>query len=117
VDHSPRQIGKSNYRWTTLVNHALDLITGFTTLPLRVATFIGFALCGFGGVVLVYVVGRTLISGSSVPGFPFLASLISIFSGAQMCALGIIGEYLARMHSRSMGIPSSVIREKVGMDE
>jgi len=117
VDHAPRRIGTSNYRLGTLINHAMNLITGFTTLPLRVATLIGFALCGFGGVVLIYVVSRTLIFGSTVPGFPFLASLISIFSGAQMCALGIIGEYLARMHSRSMGTPSSVIREKIGMEE
>jgi undecaprenyl-phosphate 4-deoxy-4-formamido-L-arabinose transferase len=114
VAHAPRRMGTSNYRLSTLITHAMNLITGFTTLPLRVATFIGFALCGFGGVVLVYVVGRTLLFGSTVPGFPFLASLISIFSGAQMCALGIIGEYLARMHSRSMGMPSAVIRESIG---
>jgi glycosyltransferase involved in cell wall biosynthesis len=116
VRHEARQIGESNYTLGKLTVHALNLITGFTTLPLRIATFIGFTFCLFGGGVLLYVLGRYLAQGSSVPGFPFLASLISIFSGAQLCALGIIGEYLARMHSRSMGIPSAVVREQIGWD-
>jgi glycosyltransferase involved in cell wall biosynthesis len=116
VQHAPREIGQSNYTLGKLVNHAVNLITGFTTLPLRIATLIGFAFCLFGGGVLVFVIWRYLIYGSTVPGFPFLASLISIFSGAQLCALGIIGEYLARMHCRSMGIPSAVVREQIGWE-
>jgi glycosyltransferase involved in cell wall biosynthesis len=116
VEHAPRQLGESNYTFAKLVSHAINLITGFTTLPLRIATFIGFAFCLFGGGVLVFVVWKYWINGSVVPGFPFLASLISIFSGAQLCALGIIGEYLARMHCRSMGIPSAVVREQIGWE-
>jgi len=116
VRHEARTIGQSNYTLRKLVVHAMNLITGFSTLPLRIATFIGFAFCFFGGCVLVYVLARYLAQGSSVPGFPFLASVVSIFSGAQLCALGIIGEYLARMHSRSMGIPSAVVRERIGWD-
>lgn len=116
VRHEARRIGESNYTLGKLIVHALNLITGFTTLPLRIATFIGFAFCLFGGGVLAFVAWRYLTQGNSVPGFPFLASLISIFSGAQLCALGIIGEYLARMHSRSMGIPSAVVREQIGWD-
>lgn len=117
VQHAPRQLGESNYTFGKLVSHAMNLITGFTTLPLRVATFIGFAFCFFGGGLLAFVLWRYWIYGSTVPGFSFLASLISIFSGAQLCALGIIGEYLARMHCRSMGIPSAVVREQIGWDE
>ena len=49
--------------------------------------------------------------GGSVPGFPFLASIIALFSGAQLFALGIMGEYLARMHFRMMERPSYVVRE------
>jgi glycosyltransferase involved in cell wall biosynthesis len=116
VQHAPREFGESNYTFAKLVSHAVNLITGFTTLPLRIATFIGFAFCLFGGCVLVFVIGRYWAYGDSVPGFPFLASLISLFSGAQLCALGIIGEYLGRMHCRSMGIPSAVVREQIGWD-
>jgi undecaprenyl-phosphate 4-deoxy-4-formamido-L-arabinose transferase len=62
--------------------------------------------------VLVYVVGRYLIQGGSVPGFPFLASIIAIFSGVQLFALGIMGEYLARMHFRLMDRPPYVIESQ-----
>jgi len=74
----------------------------------------GFAFGLFGLLVLTYVVGRYIIQGGSVPGFPFLASIIAIFSGVQLFALGIIGEYLARIHFRIMDKPSYVIREVAG---
>ena len=72
----------------------------------------GFLFAVFGIFVLIYVVGRFLIQGGSVPGFPFLASTIAIFSGVQLFALGIIGEYLARMHFRLMDRPPYVVAEK-----
>ena len=105
VQHSPRKIGKSNYTFVKLVRHAMTMMTGFSVVPLRFASLMGFLFTFFGFGVLVYVVGRYLISGSSVAGFPFLASIIAIFSGAQLFALGIIGEYLARMHFRMLDKP------------
>ena len=59
---------------------------------------------------MAWVVVRYLIEGTVVPGFPFLASIIAIFSGVQLFALGIIGEYLARMHYRMMDRPSYAVR-------
>ncbi|MGH7495039.1 MAG: glycosyltransferase family 2 protein [bacterium] len=114
VRHDPRRDGVSNYTFGKLVTHALNMMTGFSTMPLQIASWIGFAFTFFGVGVLIYVVGRFLWEGGSVPGFSFLASVIALFSGAQLFALGIIGEYLARMHFRSMGRPSSVVRETVG---
>lgn len=102
VRHAPRTIGVSGYNLRKLFTHSMNMMTGFSSLPLRAATFVGFGFTLFGLVVLAYVVGRYLIQGSSVPGFPFLASMIAIFSGAQLFALGIMGEYLARMHFRIM---------------
>jgi len=110
VHHHSRQAGESSYTFRKLVVHALNMMTGFSTLPLQFASLLGFAFTLFGVVVFLYVIGRYLIQGSSVPGFPFLASLIAIFSGAQLFALGIIGEYLARMHFRTMEKPPYVIR-------
>lgn len=112
VPHAPRPYGRSNYTLRKLITHALNMMTGFSIVPLQIATLIGFTLTVFGLLVLVYVIGRLLFE-ASVPGFPFLASIIAIFSGAQLFALGIIGEYLARMHIRIMGQPSSVVREAV----
>jgi glycosyltransferase involved in cell wall biosynthesis len=109
IEHAPRQTGQSNYTFRKLTTHALNMITGFSILPLQVASLMGFSFAIFGMLVVVYVVGRYLIQGGSVPGFPFLASTIAIFSGVQLFALGIIGEYLARMHFRLLDRPPYVV--------
>lgn len=111
VRHDPRKLGASNYTFMKLLTHAFNMMTGFTVIPLQVASFLGFGCAFFGLLVLVYVIGRYLLLGHSVPGFPFLASIIAIFSGAQLLALGIIGEYLARMHFRMMERPTYTVRE------
>ncbi|HEY0829544.1 MAG TPA: hypothetical protein VGE99_00280, partial [Candidatus Dormibacteraeota bacterium] len=106
-----RTLGTSNYTFRKLVVHAVNMITGFSTLPLQVASLIGFFFTALGTVALFYVVIKYLIEGGSVPGFSFLASMIAIFSGAQLFSLGIIGEYLARMHLRTMQHPTYSVRE------
>jgi len=111
VEHKPREGGVSNYTFWKLVTHALDMMTGYSTVPLRLATLIGFSFTLFGMCVMIYVMISFLREGGSVPGFPFLASIISIFSGAQLFTLGIIGEYLARMHQRILKLPSYIIRD------
>jgi undecaprenyl-phosphate 4-deoxy-4-formamido-L-arabinose transferase len=110
VRHQPRLAGLSNYTLRKLITHALNMMTGFSTMPLQVASLIGFAFTLFGVLTLIYVVGRFILQGGSVPGFPFLASTIALFSGAQLFALGIIGEYLARMHYGVMQKPPYVVR-------
>jgi len=111
VTHHARVAGASNYTLRKLATHALTMITGFTTLPLQLASVLGFAFALFGLAVLAYVLIVYVLHGGSVPGFPFLASVIAIFAGVQLFALGIIGEYLARMHQRSMSRPSYLVRE------
>jgi glycosyltransferase involved in cell wall biosynthesis len=112
VTHEQRTIGVSNYTLRALFRHSMNMMTGFSILPLQLASFVGFAFTLFGVGVFLYVLARYLIQGSSVQGFPFLASVIAIFSGAQLFALGIIGEYLARIHLRSMDRPSFTIDTK-----
>lgn len=110
VHHELRKQGTSGYTLRKLITHAINMMTGFTTLPLQLASLMGFGFTLFGILVLAYVLVRYLFNGSPVPGFPFLASIIAIFSGAQLFALGIIGEYLARMHFRTMQKPPYVVR-------
>ncbi|HEX6006220.1 MAG TPA: glycosyltransferase family 2 protein [Burkholderiales bacterium] len=117
VRHDPRTIGESNYSLRKLVTHALNMMTGFTTIPLQLASIAGFSSSLFGLGVLAYVVGRYLIQGATVPGFAFLASVIAIFSGVQLFALGIIGEYLARMHLRTMDRPPYAVRSTTARAE
>ena len=114
VEHDARAHGISNYRFRQLLEHAANMLTGFSVLPLRVASLLGLGLTMFGAALLVYVLGRYALQGSPVPGFPFLASLIIIFSGTQLFVLGVIGEYLARMHLRLLGKPTYALREEAG---
>jgi undecaprenyl-phosphate 4-deoxy-4-formamido-L-arabinose transferase len=105
VSHDPRNTGASGYTLHKLLTHALNMMTGFSTMPLQLASITGFFFALFGVAVLIYVLARYFIEGGGTPGFPFLASIIAIFSGVQLFALGIFGEYLARMHFRTMEQP------------
>lgn len=117
VQQMPRADGRSNYTFGRLVHHALNMMTGFTTRPLRIASLIGFLFTIFGAVVFIFVVVRTLVAGGAVPGFPFLASIIAIFSGVQLLILGIMGEYVARMHLRLLERPTYVVAEITDGDD
>ncbi len=105
VQHNPRMVGQSNYTFRKLIAHAFNMITGFSTLPLQLASIMGFSFTILGFLILIYVIGRYIYLGGSVPGFPFIAGSIAIFSGAQLFTLGIIGEYLARIYTRTLNRP------------
>ena len=114
VRHDPRTVGASNYTVRKLITHAMNMMTGFTTIPLQLASMAGFAFSLFGLAILAYVLANFFLRGHTVPGFAFLASIVAIFSGVQLFALGIIGEYLARMHLRTMDRPPYLVRDCVG---
>lgn len=114
VKHEARMIGKTNYTFRMLVTHSFNMMTGFSTIPLQLASVIGFVFTIFGIVVFVYVLIRYFSVGKVVPGFPFLASIIAIFAGAQLFALGIMGEYLSRMYFRLMEQPPYVVGSYYG---
>lgn len=103
----------SNYNFSTLVKAAMLILIGFSTKPLRLASWIGFVMTLFGVGVFIYVMVIYFTVGS-LPGFPFLAAIIALFSGAQLFALGIFGEYLARMFDRSMDRPAYVVYQTAG---
>jgi glycosyltransferase involved in cell wall biosynthesis len=113
VREDPRSVGHSNYNFVRLLKVTMVVLTGFSTAPLRFASMLGFGFTLFGILVFLYVVGAYLWQGS-IPGFPFLASIIALFSGTQLFALGIIGEYLARIFDRSMDRPAYMIGETTG---
>ncbi len=111
VRFDQRAAGVSNYTFVHLVRHALNMLTGFSTRPLRLASLVGFAFTLFGIAILVYVLVSYFRNHGVVPGFAFLASIIAIFAGAQLFTIGIIGEYLARMHHRMLEKPTYVVRD------
>ena len=113
VNIRERKNGKSNYSFLQLIRTTLVILTGFSTIPLRIASVLGFLMTLLGFIILIYVM-IVYFSEGSVPGFTFLSSLIAIFSGAQLFALGMLGEYLARIFNRSMDRPVYVIDESFG---
>ena len=112
VVEKPRQAGSSNYNFFKLFQYTLVVATGFSTLPLRVASMVGFVFTLLGIVIFMFVL-VTYFTAGSIPGFPFITSMIALFTGAQLFALGIMGEYLARIFDRSMDRPPYVIESMI----
>jgi len=113
VRHDLRTTGTSNYSLSKLVSHAFTMMTAFTAVPLQIASLIGSVFMALGGILLAYVLIAHFPHDSTVPGFTFLAAVISIFSGVQLFSPGMIGEYLVRMHFRLMGKPDYVVRRTI----
>ena len=109
VQHHPRLQGKSHYSFRKLVRFMIDTATGYSVVPLRLATTLGSIVIVLGFVMFLWVTLRPLLTGVSVPGFPLLAASLAIFSGTQLLVLGILGEYIGKMHFRVMNKPSYVI--------
>jgi undecaprenyl-phosphate 4-deoxy-4-formamido-L-arabinose transferase len=112
VQHDARSLGRSNYNFWKLLRFMLDTATGYSTVPLRLATSLGIATVTLSLGVLLWVLGRPLLTGESVPGFPFLAATIAIFSGVQLIILGVLGQYIGRMHFRVMNKPTYTIADR-----
>ena len=111
VRHEPRADGASGYSLRKLMLHTANMVTSFSQVPLQIASFIGLATMLFGFLLFVYVLADFLFRGTPVRGFTFLGAALTLFSGVQLFVLGVIGEYLARMHQKSIGMPAYMVRE------
>lgn len=107
----PRLAGRSKFNYWKLWNFALDGITGFSTVPLRSATYLGVlaALVAFGFGVLTIV--KTLFWGEAVRGYPTLMTVVLFLGGVQLVALGVIGEYLGRLYDESKQRPLYLVAD------
>lgn len=112
-ERAPRVAGASKFNYWRLWNLALEGITGFSTVPLRVATYVGLASAVLAFVGGLWVIARTLLWGDPVAGWPSMMVVISFLGGLQLMALGIIGEYLGRLYLEAKQRPLYVIDETV----
>ncbi|HEY7273648.1 MAG TPA: glycosyltransferase family 2 protein [Actinoplanes sp.] len=102
--------GRSGYTVRMLVRHMLNMMLGYSTAPLRLVTYLGF-LTGFLGVALLSRVLYLYFSGeTTVAGFTTVASMVALFSAAQMIAIGVLGEYIGRIHANGLGLPTYLVR-------
>jgi len=101
----PRAAGSSKFNFWKLWNFALEGFTSFSTVPLRIATYVGLLTAtvafGYGTVIIA----KTLLYGEAVRGYPSLMTVVLFLGGVQLVALGIIGEYLGRMYEESKRRP------------
>jgi glycosyltransferase involved in cell wall biosynthesis len=109
-----RQHGTTKFSFRKLFRFAFDGITSFTTVPLRVWTYLG-GLVSVGAIgTAVYFAIRTLVFGTDLPGFPSLIVSVMFFSGVQLMSLGIIGEYVGRIFAEVKRRPLYVVAERLG---
>jgi glycosyltransferase involved in cell wall biosynthesis len=94
----PRAAGVTTWNYWRLWNFALEGITSFSDVPLKVATYLGVATSGFAFIYGLFLLVRTLLWGNPVPGYPSLIIVMLFLGGVQLICLGIIGEYLARTY-------------------
>ncbi|MBX9588666.1 MAG: glycosyltransferase family 2 protein [Hyphomonadaceae bacterium] len=112
----PRSTGTSRWRVRQLLRFALDGIATFTTIPLRVWSYLGLIISLFAFLYAVAMLLEALIYGVSVPGFPTLIISVLFFAGVQLISLGVIGEYLGRVYEEVKGRPLFLVAEELGLD-
>lgn len=111
-----RAAGTSKWRYWRLWNFALEGIFSFSTLPLRIWTYLGALVAIVSIIYSIVIVVRTLIYGIDVPGYASLASMQLLFSGLIMIGMGIMGEYLGRVFVEVKRRPLYLIENAVGFD-
>ena len=110
-DRHPRAAGETKWPYLKLLNFAIEGITGFSVVPLRLASYAGFLTAFSAFVYALFLLVKTLTIGDSVKGFPTLILTILILGGLQLMAMGIIGEYLGRLFMESKRRPLFLIDE------
>ena len=108
-ERAARQGGTSKFNLWRLWNFALDGITSFSTVPLRIWSYFGTAIALFAFVYALVTVTKTLLFGNDVPGYASLLTVVLFLGGVQMISLGVIGEYLGRMFLEVKARPLYVV--------
>ncbi len=119
--HAERREGRSNYSLRRLVRLWLNMFTSFSVVPLRLAAYLGFLMSCLGFLLAIYFVISWRVGGIFTdqpipPGWASLIVTVTLFSGLQLCVLGMIGEYLGRLFLTQNRAPQFVVRRTFGFD-
>jgi len=110
-DRAPRFAGKTKWNYSKLWKFAIDGITSFSAVPLKIATYLGLGVASFSFIFGMWVIVKTLIWGDPVAGYPSLMTVILFLGGVQLLFTGIIGEYLSRMYSETKRRPLYILKQ------
>ncbi|MBM3564050.1 MAG: glycosyltransferase family 2 protein [Alphaproteobacteria bacterium] len=116
-DVDERAGGRSTFNFTRLVRFALDGLMSFSSIPLKVWTYVGLLISAFALTMAGYYWVRTMLFGVDTPGFPTLVVSIAFFSGVQLISLGVLGEYVARIFNEVKGRPLYLVAERLDTRE
>ncbi len=114
---APRAAGTTKFSYRKLTRFALDGLMSFSTMPLRVWSYIGTVVSVFALVMAVYIVISTATSGVDVPGYASLIVSVIFFGGVQLISLGIIGEYIGRIFAEVKRRPLYLVAERIGVPD
>lgn len=115
-DRPQRYKGTTKWNYWRLWNFAIDGITSFSFLPLKVWSYVGLALSLLSFLYATFLIIRTLLFGIDVPGYASLMVAVLFLGGVQLLTLGIIGEYLGRVYEEVKGRPLYLVRDYYGFD-
>lgn len=110
-ERDPRYAGTSKWSYWQLWNFAVEGITSFSTLPLKLATYVGLTTAIGSLIYGVWIILQKILIGNPVPGYPSLMVVILFLGGIQLITLGLIGEYLARVFNETKQRPLYLIRQ------
>ena len=116
-DRAPRHQGKTKWNYWRLWNFALDGITSFSFIPLKVWSYVGISLSLLSFLYASFLIIRTLIFGVDVPGYASLMVITLFLGGMQLITMGIIGEYIGRIYEETKGRPLYLVRDCYGFDD
>ena len=110
-EQGDRIAGVSSWNYKQLFSLAIDGITSFTNVPLRISTVVGFLVSLGAFIYMFYVFFKALFFGEAVQGYPTIVILILFLGGVQLLSIGIIGEYLGRIYNETKNRPNYIVRE------
>lgn len=117
VNHEPRLAGRSGYSMWKLLTLAINLFTNFSLLPLQIVSALGLLIAAGGSLLGIYYLILTLLHRIDVPGYASTIVTILMLGGCQLLALGIMGEYLGRLHLNVNRKPQYTERQVLGMKD
>lgn len=109
-----RAAGVTKWNYWKLWNFALDGLLSFSTLPLKIWSYFGFALSAFAGIYLIYLLIKTALYGVDVPGYASIMSVVLFFNGIILVGMGVLGEYVARLFIEVKRRPLYLVNEVEG---
>jgi dolichol-phosphate mannosyltransferase len=115
-DRDERFAGETKYPFSKMMRFAVDALTGFSSAPLKLASFAGFAL-SIGSVLLLLYIAYAWLAGRSIPGWTSLMLVVVILGAVQMFVLALMGEYIGRLYNEAKGRPLYIVEEIAGASE